>query len=245
MKTRVGRASPRPTLIRRKAWPCSESVGLLGRGRWWRVGLVLQALLAGEAGAQTNDVAAFLQRLGQTTAKVEFTQERHLALFEEPLQTEGHLCFQKPNSIRWEVTKPYRSILVATGAGAAQFEQTDGKWKRLDLSYLKSIPNFVGGMALFLEGRYLERQQDYEFALKGTVLVLKPKQKTVIEAFELEFGDDLAAGARAITMRQPDGDWTRIAFRNQAANQPLPAGTFDLQTPVDIATIQKAVTGAR
>jgi outer membrane lipoprotein-sorting protein len=192
--------------------------------------------------AQTNDVAAFLQRLGQTTAKaetlfVEFAQERHLSLFDEPLRTAGYLCFQKPNSIRWEVTKPYQSILVATGVGAAQFEQTDGKWKRLDLSYLKSIPNFVSGMALFLEGRYLDRRQDYDFVVNGSVLVLKPKQKTFIEAFELEFGDDLAAGARQITMRQPDGDWTRIAFTNQVANRPLPAGTFDLQSPVEIEKV--------
>jgi len=211
----------------------------------WMIALAL----AGNASAQTNDVAAFLQRLGETMAKVEslgveFVQERHLALFEEPLRTEGYLCFAKPNSIRWEVTKPYRSILIATGAGAAQFEQTDDKWKRLDLSYLKSIPNFVSGMALFLEGRYLDRQQDYEFAVNSTVLVLKPKQKTFIEAFELEFGDDLTAGARAITMRQPDGDWTRIVFRNQAANKPLPPGTFDLQTPAVLETIQKAVSGA-
>lgn len=206
--------------------------------------------LALTAPAETNNVAFFLQRLSQTTTKAEtlfaeFTQERHLSLFDEPLRTEGYLCFQKPNSIRWEVTKPYRSILVATGAGAAQFEQTGDHWKRLDLSYLKSIPNFVSGMSLFLEGRYLERQQDYDCSVRSNVLVLKPKQKTFIEAFELEFGDELAAGARQVTMRQPDGDWTRIAFRNQIANPTLPAGTFDLQTPVAIETVREAVKDAR
>ena len=70
------------------------------------------------------------------------------------MRTEGCLIFQKPNSIRWEVTKPFRSVLVCTDSGAAQFEQIEGNWKRLDLSYMKSIPNFVNGMALFLEGRY-------------------------------------------------------------------------------------------
>jgi outer membrane lipoprotein-sorting protein len=69
--------------------------------------------LAVSARAETNDVAAFLKKLSATTAKaetlcVEFVQERHLALFDEPLKTEGVLIFQKPNAIRWEVTKPYR-----------------------------------------------------------------------------------------------------------------------------------------
>ncbi|MGA2139405.1 MAG: outer membrane lipoprotein carrier protein LolA [Verrucomicrobiia bacterium] len=220
-----------------------------------RIVLVFLMLVAGSAGAQTNEVAVFLKRLGRTTAKaetlfVEFAQERHLALFEEPLRTEGFLVFQKPNSIRWEVTKPYRSILVCTGSNAAQFEQTDGKWKRLDLSYMKSIPNFVGGMAMFLEGRYVEQPQDYEFSVRaenGTVLTLKPKQKQAsqfIAAFELRFGDDLAAGARQVTLRQPDGDWTSIQFTNQVANQPLPAGTFDLQAPVVVETVRKAVRDA-
>jgi len=219
------------------------------------VGRIVVAVmyLAGAAQAQTNDAAAFLKRLSATTAKaetlfVEFAQERHLALFEEPLRTEGFLAFQKPNSIRWEVTKPYRSILVCTGNNAAQFEENEGKWKRLDLSYMKSIPNFVAGMAMFLEGRYVERQQDYEFSVreeKGTVLVLKPKQKQAaqfIEAFELLFGDDLSAGARRVTMRQPDGDWTSINFTNQVANKALPAGTFDLQKPMEIEAVRKAVT---
>jgi len=220
-----------------------------------RTTFILVMMLAGAVEAQTNDVAAFLKRLGETTVKaetlfVEYAQERHLSLFEEPLRTEGYLCFQKPNSIRWEVTKPYRSILVSTGNTAAQFEQTDGRWKRLDLSYMKSIPNFVGGMAMFLEGRYAERQQDYEFALRkdgDTVLVLKPKQKAAgqfISAFELHFTEDLTAGARQVVMRQPDGDWTSIEFSHQVANKPLPAGTFDLQTPADIEGIQKAVRDA-
>ncbi len=218
--------------------------------------IILAMLLAGSVWGQTNEVATFLQRLGQTMTKaetlfVEFTQERHLALFEEPLRTEGFLVFKKPNSIRWEVTKPYRSILVCTGNNAAQFEEVDSQWKRLDLSYMKSIPNFVGGMALFLEGRYVERQQDYEFTVRaenGTVLTLKPKQKQAsqfIAAFELWFGDDLAGGARQVTLRQPDGDWTSIKFTNQVINQALPAETFDLQAPVAVETVRKAVHDAR
>lgn len=222
----------------------------------YRRALIVGAALvvfAGTASAQTNDAAAFLKRLSEITAKaetlvVEFAQERHLALFEEPLRTEGVLVFQKPNSIRWEVTKPYRSILVCTGKGAAQFEENDGKWKRLDLSYMKSIPNFVAGMAMFLEGRYVERQQDYDISVRtedgGTALVLKPKQKQAaqfIEAFELLFGEDLSGGAKRVTLRQPDKDWTSIQFANQVANKALPAGVFDLQKPMELDALRKAV----
>ena len=212
-------------------------------------------LLAGSARADTNGVAAFLDTLGRTTAKAEtlfvaFSQERHLALFDQPLRTEGYLVFRKPNSVRWEVTKPYRSILICAANSAAQFEQTDGTWKRLDLSYVKSIPNFVSGMAVVLDGRYLTRPEDYEISLRqenGPVLVLKPRQQPAaqfIAAFELQFGTDLHDGPRQVTLRQPDGDWTSIQFTNQIANASLPPGTFDLQSPVEIAKIREAVRGA-
>lgn len=212
---------------------------------------------AGSANAQTNEVPAFLKRLSATTATaetlcVEFVQERHLALFEEPLRTAGVLIFQKPDAIRWETTEPYRSILVAAGGKAVQFEQTDSTWKRIDLSYMKSIPNFVSGMTLFLEGKFAESPEAYEFALRqekdATVLVLKPRHKSAqqfISAFELQFGPDLGAGARQVVMRQPDGDWTVIRFTNQVANARLPEGTFDLQAPKDLGTVQKAVRDAK
>ncbi|HVM60833.1 MAG TPA: outer membrane lipoprotein carrier protein LolA [Verrucomicrobiae bacterium] len=219
------------------------------------IAVICSICVAGAARAETNDAGAFLRRLAATTAKadtlfVEFAQERHLALFEEPLRTEGYLVFQRPNSIRWEVTKPYASILVCAGSNAAQFERTDGKWKRLDLSYMKSIGNFVAGMAMFLEGRYMEQQSDYDASVRtgdGTVLTLKPKQKQAaqfIDAFELQFGDDLTAGARRVTMRQPDGDWTSIQLTNAVANKALPPGTFDMQSPLDIESVRKAITNA-
>ena len=51
-------------------------------------------------------------------------------------------------------------------------------------------------------------------------------------------------GAQQVTMRQPDGDWTSIRFSNQVTNASLPPGTFDLQSPVKLTTVQKAVHGA-
>ena len=43
---------------------------------------------------------------------LEFTQERHLKLFTEPLKSEGVMLIERPDQIRWETTAPYQSILL-------------------------------------------------------------------------------------------------------------------------------------
>ena len=58
---------------------------------------------------------------------MEFTQERHLSLFAEPLKSEGVMLIEKPDRIRWETTAPYQSILLGDHKSVAQFERWDGR----------------------------------------------------------------------------------------------------------------------
>ena len=86
----------------------------------------------------TNETAVLLDQVARNMGRVEsvfarFAQERHLSLFQEPLRSEGYLCFQKPGRIRWEITQPYQSILVSDGKGVAQFERVSDQWKKLEL----------------------------------------------------------------------------------------------------------------
>src|SRR5690349_10740867 len=69
------------------------------------------------------------------TVWLEFTQERELKLFAEPLKSEGVMLISTPDQIRWETTAPYQSILLANHKSVAQFERTDGEWKKLKLGF--------------------------------------------------------------------------------------------------------------
>src|SRR5262245_47100259 len=65
----------------------------------------------------------------------EFAQERQLQLFAEPLKSEGVMLIARPGQIRWETTSPYQSILLGSQKSVAQFEKTDGQWKKLKLGF--------------------------------------------------------------------------------------------------------------
>src|SRR5439155_16732297 len=62
---------------------------------------------------------------------LEFTQQRNLKLFAEPLRSEGVMLIERPDLIRWETTTPYQSILLGNHKSVAQFERTEGDWKKL------------------------------------------------------------------------------------------------------------------
>src|SRR5712671_1675699 len=64
---------------------------------------------------------------------LDFSQERHLKLFTEPLKSQGVMLIERPDQIRWETTAPYQSILLGNHKSVAQFERTDGEWKKLKL----------------------------------------------------------------------------------------------------------------
>src|SRR2546423_8462253 len=112
--------------------------GILAGVLFSMVGFTLGAH-AGEA-KPVPDSRPILQDLqrkmsGLRSIYLEFTQERRLKLFAEPLKSEGVMLIERPDQIRWETTLPYQSILIANHKAVAQFEFDDGKWKKLRVGF--------------------------------------------------------------------------------------------------------------
>ena len=121
----------------------------------------------------TNPPPVSLEEVSRAMAKANtvfthFVQERHLALFNEPLRSEGCLCFEKPGRVRWEITSPYQSILVSDGSGVAQFEWVDEKWKKLDAGLAGAMQAVIAQIAAVMEGRYASDNRDYTVTLAAS-----------------------------------------------------------------------------
>src|SRR5258705_3596563 len=114
-----------------------------GMKRWMPATMVLAFITAGAAEAQLQSLAnptPVLQDLHSKMSALdsvyfEFTQERHLKLFAEPLKSDGVMLIQRPDQIRWETTSPFQSILMGNHESVAQFEKEDGQWKKLKLGF--------------------------------------------------------------------------------------------------------------
>ena len=177
---------------------------------------------------------------------LEFTQERVLKLFSEPLKTEGVMLIASPDRIRWETTAPYQSILLGDKKSVAQFEKEDGAWKKLKLGFPQMLKRVMEQMALMNQGKLDALTGDFTITVatnqSAAVLTLVPKDKDVrgmLAALEVWMQPDFSA-TREVVMREPGGDFTRISFKHERRNVVFPPGTFDQTKPLDIFEIRKA-----
>jgi len=184
-----------------------------------------------------------------TSVYLEFTQERHLKLFEEPLRSEGVMLIDRPDRIRWETTAPYQSILLGDKKSVAQFERTDGAWEKLKLGFPQMLKQVMEQMTLMHQGRLDALTRDYTInvATGGVAVVtLVPRDETIrsmLASLEIRMEPDFST-TREVVMNEPGGDFTRIMFQREKRDVEFDEATFDQSKPLDIATVRKMVESA-
>lgn len=197
--------------------------------------------------ADPKPILADLQQKMSTLTSVylEFTQERQLKLFTEPLKSEGVMLIDRPGQIRWETTSPYQSILLGNQKSVAQFEFTDGKWTKLKLGFPQMLKRVMDQMTLMHQGKLDALTSDFTISVATgtkTIVSMVPKDENVrsmLAVLEIHLKSDLSATTEVV-MREPGGDLTRIIFNREKRGVKFPEKTFDQTKPVDLATIKAA-----
>lgn len=199
--------------------------------------LVVVGLLATMAAGQKSD---FLARLNKAMDDVKafratFVQEKRLKVFAETVKSEGVIVFQRPDKLRWEITKPFRSILVVSGDSVAKFEWVDGKRRKLELG--RAADAILVAMRRIRDWFTAKFDEEhYEVMVDGTTVTLRPKDKRLrktIEALEFFPTRDLKAMERVI-VRERAGDTTTMRFANHDPKYEPKKGTFSLDDPIDV-----------
>jgi outer membrane lipoprotein-sorting protein len=186
---------------------------------------------------------------GVKSVYLEFTQERVLKLFSDPLKSEGVMLVERPDKIRWETTSPYQAILLGDRDSVAQFEFNDGKWEKLKLGFPQLLQRVMQQMSAMNEGDINAMLNDYTASVATNtevVLTFVPKDENVrgmMASLEVHLPPDLSV-TREVVMNEPDGDLTRIQFQNEKRDVSFPAGTFDQTKPLAIAEVKAAVSHA-
>jgi hypothetical protein len=180
---------------------------------------------------------------------LDFTQERHLKLFAEPLKSEGVMLIQQPDRIRWETTSPYESILLGNHKSVAQFERADGEWEKLKLGFPQPLKRVMDQMVLMHQGKLDALMSDFIISVatgRVAMLTLVPKDERVramLSSVEVRMLPDFSA-TKEVVMHEAGGDFTRIIFQRERRDVALPATTFDQSKPLAISEIRKALGDA-
>jgi outer membrane lipoprotein-sorting protein len=206
------------------------------------------------AGTNQMNLPPVLQDLQNkmATAKseyLEFTQERVLKLFAEPLKSDGVMLMERPDKIRWETTAPYQTILLGDEKSVAQFEFNDGKWEKLKLGFPQMLQHVMQQMSAMNQGDLTAMTRDFKISVSTNneiILTMIPKDEAVrgmMSSFEVHLLPDLST-TREVVMNEPNGDLTRIIFQNEKRNVTFPAGTFDQTKPLPVSAVQAAIKNA-
>lgn len=199
--------------------------------------------------ADPRPILEELQRKMKTVTSVyfEFTQERQLKLFSEPLKSEGVMLIDQPDQIRWETTAPYQSILLGNHKSVAQFERTDGKWKKLKLGFPQMLKRVMEQMSLMHQGKLDTLTNDFTLSVATgsavVVVTMVPKDdnlRAMLASLEIRMAPDFLT-TREVVMNEPGGDLTRIIFHRETRDVKILPGAFDQTKPLDVAAIKAAV----
>ena len=197
------------------------------------------------------------REMGSTrTLRTEFRQEKHLSLFSNVIKSEGVCLFRRPATVRFELTRPFRSVMITKGKAVAKFEFIGSEWRRIKLKNTDIIRMVTGQIASWLRGKFRDQRDIYRISAttgRRTTIILTPKEKGFREYISsIELG--LAAGEKridSVTIREPEGDYTVMKFTREQRDAPLSDKLFDTAgkapnpLPVSKAPTTAAIGGAQ
>jgi outer membrane lipoprotein carrier protein LolA len=161
-----------------------------------------------------------------------FHEEKHLAMLDAPLVTEGTIHFSPPGRLARRAERPVASTLLIDG-DKLRFGDADGA-QSMDLATNPVARLFVDSFVTLLAGDRAGLERIFKVALAarpggGWVLTLVPRvapMDKVIKDMSLR-GDGLAL--REMDVRETSGDWTHTSFTDVDVNRRY--------TPAELARI--------
>lgn len=186
------------------------------------------------AEATTNDgLETFLQKIQDSSDQVrslscDFTQEKILTLFANPIFFDGKLYIVRPDRLRWEFTSPVPSTLILNGdEGVRCYDKTAPD--KFQLSADPVMKMVARQLWLWLGGDYKRLAQLYKLERQGgSILKIFPEDKETadfITSVTIVF-DEKSLQPLKVEIMEPGGDLTRINLHSSVINRPLPEELF-------------------
>ncbi|HWK56649.1 MAG TPA: outer membrane lipoprotein carrier protein LolA [Parapedobacter sp.] len=164
------------------------------------------------------------------TLQGDFTQIKQLSYMDNAIRSTGKLYFKAPGQIRWEYVSPANYVVIFNGQSMHTIE--GGRTKTTSLGANRRMQGLndllagsVRGGDMLDESRF---QISYFHDKADYIAILVPKDKGLsryIKQVELTF-DGTSLLLTQVTLTDPAGDSTQLAFVNQRKDLPIPDAMF-------------------
>jgi len=214
--------------------------------------LICAAALApfrAEAGDEGEDLLErwLASQTNLVSWSAEFTQIRSFPTLTRPLETAGRVSFKAPNSFRWELGVPARTVAVIGSEEALIYYPKLKRAERYALSSDAKGP-WKDAMTLLDAGFPRSREElERRFVIDDVSandgvgsLSLRPRSlraRRLLPRLRMEF-DLKTLALRASEFEFADGSIMKNVFRESEANPDLPEGLFQLSLPQGVAVTE-------
>jgi len=182
-----------------------------------------KALNAAESAAFRAKVTAHTQNL--QSLQGDFIQTKQVSYMDKAIRSTGKLYFKAPGKIRWEYLSPTIYVVIFDGQTMHTIE--DGRTKSTNLAANRRTQEFNNLLVGSLQGGDMldESRFDITYSRDKTdfIALLTPKDKGLsryIRQVELIF-DGTSLLLTRVTLTDPAGDSTQLAFVNQRKDVPI------------------------
>lgn len=200
----------------------------------WVVIFVASMITLPSPSVRADGLEQFLEEIQLASNHVntfssDFLQEKHLALFTQPIRFKGTLTVDRPNRLRWEFTTPLASTLIFNGDKGMRCSD-QGEVNTFSLGSDPVMRAVAEQLWLWLGGDYKKLTDQYLLEKKGgSSLVVTPRDQSVasfIGSVTIVF-DPSSRQPQEVKIAEPGGDFTLISFKSYQINGEISDRLFE------------------
>jgi len=162
------------------------------------------------------------------TLKVDFVQEKQMAILEQKLVLKGRISLQQPDKIAWRVQSPIRYAMMIQGATLRQWSEDTQAVQQFSLGGNPVFSAAVKQIQSWFSGNYLALTREFKVSLLSEsplAFEFTPRAgspaREMISRIVMRFGPD-ERFLKSLEVVESGGDTMRIAFSNTTLNPVLP-----------------------
>ncbi len=164
----------------------------------------------------------------------DFTQTRALKALRDPLKSPGHLWFVEPDSFRWELGNPVKTIVLRKGESVFVITPAKKRAERHTAAGRQDGIQSMATMSFQLAKDFAEFQRKFEVLAISTestnchleVAPRDPATRKFLTAIKIDF-DTTNGEMRAFEVVTRDGSSMRNEFSNVRVNPKIDRHVFD------------------
>lgn len=199
--------------------------------------ILLMCLMSLTATAQTAQEQAAIQQISRASAamksmQADFVQTKHLKMLGDKMVSNGRMCYQQSDKLRWEYTSPYDYTFILNG-NKVLMKKGDRR-DVVDVNKNKMFKEIARIMMNSIVGRCLTDRKSFKVSMAtmqqtctATLIPLKKEMKQMYTRIIIVFNRHTST-VNKVTMYEKNGDYTEIVLKNMKANANVSAAEFSL-----------------